>query len=87
MPKVHGGDKVVDPVHKSETQARREVIPKLLLLELKFVSHPQRKFPQFITRKGQGRSCVRKRLLDPDCNHSLSLLPYLQYPLYKKLPL
>ena len=65
MPKVHGGDKVVDPALKPEMQARREGIPKLIPVIPKPVSQPQSITPLFLHREGQQREGARRKIIGP----------------------
>ena len=45
MTKVHEADKVMDVILKSETQAKREGIPKSIPIAPKSVFNPQRIMP------------------------------------------
>ena len=51
MPNVHGADKIVHPNPKSETQFKREEIPKPIPVVPTSVPHPPCTVPQFIGRK------------------------------------
>ena len=58
MPEVHGADKVMDPVLKTKTQARREGIPKPISIIPQSVSQPQRIITPVLPRERLGRAGV-----------------------------
>ena len=65
MAKVHGTDKVLDPILKPEAQARREGIPKPIPVIPKGVSQPQKITPPVLPKRRQGRAHARWKTIKP----------------------
>ena len=79
MPKVHEAHKIVDPALNPHTQARREGIPKPILLTSESESQPPRIMSPVLPRKRAGKTGARRKTtrtkLQPTPQPQPSLIP------------